>query len=687
MVRRVTTSEPEFRRRVRRATAAFLLAALAIAALIPRAAHAQATWASATSGTWGVADNWSTGIVPGNGNTTAAVLSNTSASYTVTYDGGNANTMTSLTASNAAGRLTTIDVNSTGFNFGTSTLTNARINVNSGGSMTTSGTVTASGSANIVVQGGTFTSGGNLGNNGTVNLTLTSGSIAATSGFFFPVLTMSGGNIRVTGGISGINGGTISGGTYTDTNSTVVMNVRSGQLTLTGSGQIVTAGFTVPGNTQTMQVSSGSFTVTGNAFLVGSNTFTLTRTGYFNQSGGSVTSTNAAGLIVGNASGALAAGSDYAYVLSGGTFTVEKITLAASGYIGAGTNRFTMSGGMLNLGSGGIVIGSGSGTKLVQLSGGTIAAKADWSSSVAMSLLTSAGTGTATFKAADSSDVARSITLSGVLSGSGALAKTGGGVLTLSNVNTYLGATRISGGRVLLSGSGSINSSSGIALDGGELKTNSSTAIDRTISFGAAGGTISGTGSIASLVTAGTGAVLSPGNSPGIQEYSAGLVWNPGGTYVWETNALTGTAGTNWDVINVSGGSLNLSGLSDANPFILDLTTLAAGDLAGELFDPYDGGSYTFQIANYASLLLPTGYSSTAGSDLTSLFGFNNLVNWQGAKPAVGDISVKVNSTATGIDLVIVPEPSTIIFAGIGIAMAGWSAWNRRRVLRILKRA
>ena len=73
MVRRVTTSEPEFRRRVRRATAAFLLAALAIAALIPRAAHAQATWASATSGTWGVADNWSTGIVPGNGNTTAAV--------------------------------------------------------------------------------------------------------------------------------------------------------------------------------------------------------------------------------------------------------------------------------------------------------------------------------------------------------------------------------------------------------------------------------------------------------------------------------------------------------------------------------------------------------------------------------------------------------------------------------------
>jgi hypothetical protein len=26
-----------------------------------------------------------------------------------------------------------------------------------------------------------------------------------------------------------------------------------------------------------------------------------------------------------------------------------------------------------------------------------------------------------------------------------------------------------------------------------------------------------------------------------------------------------------------------------------------------------------------------------------------------------------------------VPEPSTIVFAGIGIAMFGWSTWTRRR--------
>ena len=30
--------------------------------------------------------------------------------------------------------------------------------------------------------------------------------------------------------------------------------------------------------------------------------------------------------------------------------------------------------------------------------------------------------------------------------------------------------------------------------------------------------------------------------------------------------------------------------------------------------------------------------------------------------------------------LVVVPEPSTIVFAGIGVAMCGWTMWKRRRL-------
>ena len=40
------------------------------------------------------------------------------------------------------------------------------------------------------------------------------------------------------------------------------------------------------------------------------------------------------------------------------------------------------------------------------------------------------------------------------------------------------------------------------------------------------------------------------------------------------------------------------------------------------------------------------------------------------------------NST-TG-QLVVVPEPSTIVFAGVGLGMAGWSAWKKRRLARVL---
>ena len=35
-------------------------------------------------------------------------------------------------------------------------------------------------------------------------------------------------------------------------------------------------------------------------------------------------------------------------------------------------------------------------------------------------------------------------------------------------------------------------------------------------------------------------------------------------------------------------------------------------------------------------------------------------------------------------NLVVVPEPSTIVFAGVGVAMAGWSAWKKRRLAKVL---
>ena len=216
---------------------------------------------------------------------------------------------------------------------------------------------------------------------------------------------------------------------------------------------------------------------------------------------------------------------------------------------------------------------------------------------------------------------------------------------------------------------------------GADFRWNSSTAFTRPLTM--TQGTISGTGTISANggVSIGTNAILSPGNSPGIQVYTTSLAWAPGGTYQWELNSLTGTAGPNWDLVNVTSGTFSLAGLSSVpgNQFVLDLTTLAAGNAAGQLVSPYDGGSYTFAIASYnpANFLLPGGFSNTAGADLTSLFTIN-LGNWQGSQPEAGNVAVKINSTATGIDLVIVPEPGAIALAGIGIAAAAF-AYRRRR--------
>lgn len=58
------------------------------------------------------------------------------------------------------------------------------------------------------------------------------------------------------------------------------------------------------------------------------------------------------------------------------------------------------------------------------------------------------------------------LALTGIISGGGALTKTGGSTLTLASANTYSGETWIQSGTLALSGSGAIASSSRVVADG-----------------------------------------------------------------------------------------------------------------------------------------------------------------------------------------------------------------------------
>ena len=134
--------------------------------------------------------------------------------------------------------------------------------------------------------------------------------------------------------------------------------------------------------------------------------------------------------------------------LSGGVTTAGRIAFGASTDTVGGNGLVIVDGGTLYVGASGIVKAStiGAYNTTVGLKSGTLGAAANWSSTLNITLGTSP-----IIKAADSADVARDITLSGVLSGTG-LIKTGAGTLTLSGANTYTGATTVRAGTLTLSG-------------------------------------------------------------------------------------------------------------------------------------------------------------------------------------------------------------------------------------------
>lgn len=256
-------------------------------------------------------------------------------------------------------------------------------------------------------------------------------------------------------------------------------------------------------------------------------------------------------------------------------------------------------------------------------------------------------------------------TLSGVISGAGALVKNNSGNLILTNTNSLTGATTINAGILSVNGTGAINSSA-VTINGGDFRYNSSTNYTNTLTF--TSGSISGTnwgGSLDNLVIA-SNQTISPGNSPGTATTGA-QTWAAGGTYLWEINNATGTAGTDpgWDLLSGT-GILTISATAGSE-FIIDVTSLDLTNLTGDAANFDQNQNYTWLIAQFDSI---SGFDET--DFVINADDFTNATN--------GSFGISLGGTELGTGTnneiyltyttnQVIPEPKAALLGALGILL------------------
>jgi autotransporter-associated beta strand protein len=237
-----------------------------------------------------------------------------------------------------------------------------------------------------------------------------------------------------------------------------------------------------------------------------------------------------------------------------------------------------------------------------------------------------------------------SLSLNGVLSGSGTLFKTSPGTLFLNNsANTYTGATNLGAGVTSIGSAGALGNTSVVAFTGGTLRTTANLSVGAPVTLDGAGGTvdtdvntvtlggaISGTGDL-TKISSGTLALSNSANS-----YSGATNVNAGTLAVTAAGALGNTS-----AINLTSSTLKTA----ADMSIAAQVTLAGTgatvdtDPSNVTFAGAVSGSGSLTKVNAGSLTLANSSNSYSGG---SIVNGGSLIS--GADNALGTGNVTVNT-------------------------------------------
>jgi len=326
--------------------------------------------------------------------------------------------------------------------------------------------------------------------------------------------------------------------------------------------------------------------------------------------------------------------------------TAGNVTLNTS--VSAAELQFTTTGYNIS-GTGNITLGSGGIDASTLTSGNTTLG-------VAIALAS-----------AQSWNVGTGATLSatGNISGPFALTKLGSGTLTLTGSNTYSNGTTISAGIVLANSADTVNGSAGSGLV--------------TVASGAAlggVGQIRGSVTVSGTITAGNATTSGAPGTLTINNSTATTTLAGNGTYDVKIDNATGTAGTNWDELVLSGLSITSSSNS---PFTIAFYGLTAANSAGAVpnFNKNSGGNWT--VASISGISAATLNTDIAAGDFalnTANFTNNNSLTTSGhflldAITAGSDADLQIEYVPT-------PEPDVCL---LFISAAGPMLLVRRRRL------